>query len=159
MRKSAPPAASLWTIAGLGTTLLWLLAPWPVAQAVLHGAVVVAVLPLLKAPLSSGLWALAAGWVVDLSLRVQPHPGGTPWADLTLVLFLRWAVRMWPPPDRAGYVVRLLGGLLLHGLLQQLALTLANGPHAWGTAWLWAVAAGLAWGVWGDRLFRAYWTR
>lgn len=153
MRRQAPPLAGLWAYAGLGVTLLWATARWPVPQAMLHGFLVVALLPLMKEPLASGLWALGAGWVVDLSLRLQPHPGGSAWADLTLVLFLKAAVRLWPPPDLGGYRIRLLGGLLLHGLLVQLTLTLANGPHAWGTAWIWAVASGLLWAGWSWSLY------
>lgn len=156
MRKSPPPLAGLWAYAGLGVVLLWTTARWPVPQAMLHSLLVVALLPLMKDALATGVWALAAGWVMDLALRLQPHPGGTAWADLTMVLFLRAAVRLWPPPDRSGYVLRLLGGLLIHGLLVQSALSLANGPHAWGAAWLWGAASGLLWGGWTWKQYLAH---
>lgn len=150
-QRSAPPSARPWAWIALGLALLPALAPWPVAQGLVHGFLIAVLLPLVPDPLAAGLGALAAGWLSEATLRSMPHPGGAAWADLSLVLFVRLADRIRPPDSRWIYVPRLIGILLLHALLIHLAVYLANGPHAWGRVWMWPPLTALLWGppCWG----------
>lgn len=146
MRRTPPPAARPWAWATLGLAAIWLLAPWPVAQGAVHGFLVVSMAPVMDEALTAGCWAIAAGWLVEASLRMMPHLGGTAWADLSLVLLVRAASRMWPPDGRWAYVARLVPTLFLQGILVHGAMALANGGHGWGSAWIWSAASGLLWG-------------
>lgn len=135
-----------WAWLALGLALLPVLAPWPVAQGILHGFLIAALLPLVPDPLMAGLLALAAGWLTEGTLGMVPHLGGVAWGDLSLILLVRMADRFRPPDSRWIYTSRVVGILILQGLLIHAAVFLANGPHAWGTVWLWPPLTALLWG-------------
>src|ERR1035438_10403302 len=84
MAAPSPTRQNLLCAATLG--LLFLSAPFPQVQIVLHALLVLALAPRPGAPLATAFWALAAGWSLEGALRLYPHLGGTPWADLTLAL-------------------------------------------------------------------------
>lgn len=134
-----------WAWLALGLALLPVTAPWPVAQGLLHGFLLAALLPLLPDPLLAALGALAAGWLTESTLRMVPHPGGVAWADLTLMLFVRMADRLRPPDSRGLYTARIVSILILQGLLIHGAVFIANGAHAWGTVWFWPPLTALLW--------------
>ena len=135
-----------WVCLALGLALLPMLAPWPVAQSLLHGFLIAALVPLIPDPLAAGLGAVAAGWLTESTLRLVPHLGGMAWANLSLMLFIRLADGLRPPDSRWVYVARIVSILILQGLLLHGATYLANGPHAWGALWLWTPLAALLWG-------------
>ena len=131
---------------------IWFTAPWPSLQAVFHAALTLGFAPLESIPLMVGLWAVAAGWVAEGTLRMVPHPGGAAWADLTLALAVYFLNRFWPPDRRLIWWARLAGFTLLHALLVHLAVALAAGSHAWGRGWFWALLASPLWAMLAWRL-------
>ena len=118
---------------------LVLLAPWPGAQAILHAALVLGFALDPASLLLTALWSAAGGWAVEGSLRLYPHYGGTPWADMSVSLLAAWMLREWSTPSARGWLGRqaLLAGLWL--LLVHLCVRLAAGPHLWGSAWAWVL--------------------
>ena len=83
---NAPARVRSSLICLLALVGIFFTAPWPSLQAVFHVALVLGLAPLQPVPLMAGLWAVAAGWVVEGTLRMVPHPGGAAWVDLTLTL-------------------------------------------------------------------------
>jgi len=149
--RPLPPTVlrqNLLCAAGLAAVLLT--SPFPSLQAVVHAALVLALAPRIGAPLSGALWALAAGWAVELSLRLPPHLGGTAWADLTVVLIAGWTATRWPLDGLKDWLARLAALAALHVLLLHGMVRLAAGPHPWGWSWLWTLLSlpFWGWGVW-----------
>ncbi len=131
---------------GVTLGLVALTAPFPVVQAILNALLVLALAPRPGAPLSGALWAVAAGWVLEGSLRLYPHLGGTAWANLSVVLLAGWMTGRWPLESLRGWLLRLAGLGVLHGLLVQGAVRLAAGPHPWGWGWLASLLTLPLWG-------------
>ena len=137
-------------VSGLALAGLLLLAPWPGPQALLHIAFVLGFALDPESALLTALWSAAGGWVVEGTLRIYPHYGGTPWADMSVSLLAWWMLREWPVDSLKGWMGRqaVLAGLWI--LLVHVAVRLAAGPHVWGTGWVWALI-GLplwAWAAW-----------
>jgi hypothetical protein len=150
MRPAAPSPTRQHLLCAAALGLLFLSAPFPRFQPVVHVVLVLALAPRAGSPLSGALWAIAAGWVLEGSLRLYPHLGGTAWANLSVTVLAGWMAGHWPLETLKGWMARLAGLLLLHTLLVHLAVRLASGPHAWGFGWFWA---GLslplwAWAAW-----------
>ena len=143
----APPLVRPTILCALVLVGIFFAAPWPALQAVLHATLVLGLAPLEAVPLVAGLWAILAGWTVESTLRLTPHPGGTAWADLTLTLAVLFLNRYWPPDRRFMWWARLAGFTLLQTLLVHLAVVLANGAHTWGRGWLWALLASPLWAM------------
>jgi len=144
---------NLLCAAALG--LVFLSAPFPRLQVVIHVLLVLALAPRAGSPLSGVLWAGAAGWALEGSLRLYPHLGGTAWADMTLTLLAGWMAGRWPLEGMKSWLARLAGLLVAHTLLVHLAVRLASGPHAWGFGWLWSL---LSLPVWGWAVWRLMYT-
>jgi hypothetical protein len=135
---------NLYCAVNLG--LIFLSAPFPQVQLVFHAMLVLALAPRPGGPLPSALWALAAGWALEGTLRLYPHLGGTPWADMTLVLLASWMAGRWPLEGLKGWLVRLAAFSVLQVLLVHGAVALAAGPHPWGWGWLWILLSLPLWG-------------
>ncbi|HEX4845549.1 MAG TPA: hypothetical protein VFV26_04975 [Geothrix sp.] len=150
MRIPAPPASRQNLLCAAALGLVFLCAPFPRAQSVIHVVLVLALAPRVGAPLATALWAGAAGWALEGSLRLYPHLGGTAWADMSMALVAGGMAGRWPLEGLKGWFARLAGLLALHTLLVHGAVRLASGPHAWGTGWLWAAFTLPLWGwaVW-----------
>jgi len=146
VRSAAPSRARQHLLCAAALGLLVLTAPFPMVQVVLHAVLVLALAPRSGEPLSGALWALAAGWALEGTLRLYPHLGGTAWADLSLVLLAGWMAGRWPLEGLKGWLVRLAGLGVLHTLLVHGAVTLAAGSHPWGWGWLWTLLALPLWG-------------
>jgi hypothetical protein len=143
------PVPTLWRqnlLCALGLGLVALTAPFPRLQGVVHVLLVVALVPRVGASLTAALWAIAAGWTVEGSLRFYSHLGGTAWADLSLVLLASWMAGRWPLEDLKGWFSRLLGLTILQACLVHFAVRLAAGPHPFGWGWLWALVTLPLWG-------------
>lgn len=155
MRTSAPSLTrqNLFCAAALG--LIVLSAPFPMLQAVLHAALVLALAPRTESPLFGTLWALAAGWALEGTLRLYPHLGGTAWADMTLTLLASWMAGRWPLEGLKGWWVRLASLSLLHALLVHGAVRLATTSHPWGWGWFWTLLSVPLWGWLTWRLLHA----
>ena len=115
MRISEPSASRQNLLCAAALGLLFLSAPFPRIQLVLHAMLVLALAPRPGAPLVGALWALAAGWTLEGSLRLYPHLGGTAWADLTLTLLAGWMDGRWPLEGLKGWLARLAGAGAVRG--------------------------------------------
>lgn len=114
-------------------------APWPGLQAVLHAFLVIGLAPEFRSSLVGVLWAAAAGWVLEGSLRLYPHLGGTALANMIVCLLMSWTLRQWPPRSAKPYWVRLAAFAVLHLLLVHSLVFFAAGSHAWGSGPLWTL--------------------
>lgn len=146
MRIPAPSLTRQNLLCAAVLGLMVLSAPFPRIQLVLHAMLVLALAPRPGAPLVGALWALAAGWTLEGTLRLYPHLGGTAWADLTLVLLAGWMAGRWPVEGLKGWLARLAPLVLLQALLVHGAVRLAAGPHPWGWGWLWTLLSLPLWG-------------
>ena len=146
MRVPAPSLARQNLLCAAALGLIFLSAPFPQIQLVLHAMLVLALAPRPGAPLAGALWALAAGWAMESSLRLLPHLGGTAWADLTVTLLAGWMAGRWPLGGLWGWLARLAGFSLLLTLLVHGAVRVATAPHPWGWGWLWTLLSLPLWG-------------
>jgi len=147
MRPSEPTLLRQNLLCGAALGLLFLAAPFPRLQLIVHALLVLALAPRAGAPLFGALWALAAGWGLEGSLRLYPHLGGTPWADLSLALLAGWMAGRWPLEGVKGWLTRLAGLSVLQVLLVHGAVRLASGPHPWGFGWFWILLTLPLWGL------------
>ncbi len=146
MRLATPTLARQNLLCAATLGLVALSAPFPGLQAVLHAALVLALAPRAGAPLFGALWALAAGWTLEGTLRLYPHLGGTAWADLSLALLAGWMDSRWPLEGLKGWLSRLAALSLLHALLVHGAVRLATTAHPWGWGWFWTLLSVPIWG-------------
>lgn len=145
MTRSAPSPLRQDLFCALALALVFLCAPFPRLQAVIHGVLVLALAPRPGSALRTALWAAAGGWALEGAARLYPHMGGTPWADMTVALLAAWIAGRWPVESWRGWLPRLAGLLLLQTALVHGAVRLASGPHPWGTGWVWTLATAPAW--------------
>ena len=128
------------------------LAPWPGPQAVLHIFLVLGLAPGFRSPLVGMCWAAAGGWVLEGTLRLYPHLGGTPFADMLICLLAFSLALRWPPHTLKPFWGRQAALLVLHTLLANLCVSFASGSHRWGTGWLWSLVLIPAWATLALRL-------
>lgn len=147
MRIAAPSMTRQNLLCAANLGLIFLSAPFPRFQIVLHAMLVLALAPRPGAPLVGALWALAAGWAVEGSLRLLPHLGGTPWADMTVVLVVGWMAGRWPSEALKGWLARLAAFSVVHALVLHGAVRLATVSHPWGWGWLWTLLSVPVWGA------------
>lgn len=155
MRIPEPSPTRQHLLCAVVLGLLFLSAPFPGLQPVLHAMLVLALAPRPGAPLGGALWALAAGWALEGSLRLYPHLGGTAWADMTLTLLAGWMAGRWPLEGLKGWLLRLGALSVVHALAIHGAVRLAAGPHPWGWDGLLAVLTVPVWGWISWRLLHA----
>ncbi|HJU83541.1 MAG TPA: hypothetical protein VJ600_04975 [Holophagaceae bacterium] len=139
-----PVVRGLLVLAGL--LLLLLLAPFPGPQAIVHAALVLGLAVDPASSLLTALYAAAAGWMVEGSLRMVPHLGGTAWADMSLALLAAALLRGWPVKTWKEWWPRLLLLHLLQILAVQLAVRMASGTAPWANSWLWSLLTLPLWG-------------
>jgi hypothetical protein len=155
VRIQAPTLVRQNLLCAAALGLLFLSAPFPQAQAVIHGLLVLALAPRAGEPMVGALWALAAGWGLEGTLRLYPHLGGTPWADLSLALLAGWMAGRWPVEELKGWLARLAALSVLHALLVHGAVALAAGFHPWGWGGFWTLLTVPLWGWFTWRLLHA----
>ena len=127
-------------------------APWPGLQAILHVFLVLGLAPGFPSPLQGMFWAAWAGWVLEGTMRVYPHLGGTALGDMLTCLLAVWLLLQWPPHSLKPYWGRQAGLVLVHFLLVTACVRVAAGPHAWGLGWVWAMASIPLWATLALRL-------
>jgi hypothetical protein len=106
---------------------------------VFHAFLVLGLAPEFRSTLTGALWAAAAGWVLEGSLRMYPHMGGTALANMIVCLLVAWTLLQWPPRSSRLYWARMAAFAVLHLLLVHGMVLLAAGTHAWGTGPLWTL--------------------
>jgi hypothetical protein len=127
-------------------------APWPGPQAVLHSFLVLGLAPGFRSPLAAMLWAAAGGWVLEGTLRVYPHLGGTAFANMLVCLLALGLLLRWPPHERQPYWGRQAALVVVHTLTVHLAVRFTAGPHLWGLGWLWSLLLVPVWATLALRL-------
>jgi hypothetical protein len=152
-RRTSAPAVRHGLLALVSLAGIHFTAPWGGLQAVLHAMLVLGLAPEFRSPLVAVLWAAGAGWVLEGSLRLYPHLGGTALANMSLCLLIRWTLMQWPPRERNPYWGRMAAMLVLHALLVHAAVRLAAGPHAWDTGVIWALVSVP---LWATLIFRVH---
>lgn len=155
-RHTSAPAVRHGLLAVASLAGVHFSAPWTGLQAVFHALLVLGLAPEFRSPLVAVLWAAGAGWVLEGSLRVYPHLGGTALANMTLCLFIRWTLVQWPPRERNPFWGRMAAMLVLHALLVHGAVRLAAGPHAWDPGTVWALVSVPFWGTLIFRIHRPF---
>jgi hypothetical protein len=128
-------------------------ASWPGLQAACQAFLVIGLAPEFKSPLVGALWAAAAGWVLEGSLRMYPHMGGTALANMIVCLLVHWTLVQWPPRERYAFWGRLGAFAVLHLLLVHGAVLVAAGAHAWGTGPIWTLLLVPLWGTLALKLY------
>jgi len=141
MNAHTAPVLRRHAIALASVAAIHLTAPWPGIQAIFHAFLVLGLAPGFSTPIQGLLWACAAGWVLEGSLRVYPHLGGTALADMAACLLAYWLVLQWPPHSRNPFWGRMAALVLVHYLMVNILVRFAAGPHVWGYGWIWALAA------------------
>jgi hypothetical protein len=147
MNRSATPMIRQGFMACAALACIPVTASWPGPQWIFHALLVLGLAPEFRSPVVSMLWAAAAGWALEGSLRFYTHLGGTALADMTLCLIVRWTLIQWPPQGRNAFVARLAVFTLLLALAVHTAVRIAAGPHTWGTGVIWALVAVPLWGT------------
>ena len=129
-------ALALATLVGIHFT-----SPWPGLQAIFQVFLVLGLAPVFPSPIQGMVWAAAAGWVLEGTLRGYPHLGGTALGNMLACLLAYGLLLQWPPHTRNPFWGRQAGLVIVHFVLVHLAVGLASGPHAWGYGWLWALVS------------------
>lgn len=127
-------------------------APWPGPQAVLNTFLVLGLAPGFNSPLAGMAWAAAGGWVLEGTLRLYPHLGGTAFGNMLACLLAFSLLLRWPPHTLKPYWGRQAALVIVHALLIHASVRFAAGPHAWGTGWLWSLVLIPAWATLALRL-------
>ena len=133
------PKVGRFILALLCLAGIHLTAPWPGIQAILHTFLVLGLAPGFNAPLTGMLWAAAGGWVLEGTLRIYPHMGGTALANMLVCLLAYGLLLRWPPHTAKPFWGRQAALVIIHSLLVHTVVRLTCGPHAWGTGWLWSL--------------------
>ena len=114
-------------------------APWPGLQAVGNAFLVLGLAPGFDSYLAGLGWAAAGGWILEGTLRLYPHLGGTALGNMVACSLAYGLLLRWPPSSLKPYWGRQACLVIIHALLVHLAVRVAAGAHAWGTGWLWSL--------------------
>ncbi len=131
-------------------------AAWPGVQAAFHAFLVLGLAPEFRSSLVGALWAAAAGWVLEGTLRMYPHMGGTALANMLLCLAVAWTLAQWPPRSSRAYWARLGAFAAVHLLLVHGLVLLAAGSHGWGSGPLWTLLSVPLWASIAFKLYRPH---
>lgn len=141
-------------VATLGLTVMYVLAPWPGPQAVVHSYIVLGLAPELRSYLNCTILAALAGWVLELGLRTYSGMGGTALGNMACAIMLWYSLSISPPERPFTYYLQLVLGVALHTLLVHFCVSAASGIHAWGFGWQWSLVLLPVWGPLAWRLYR-----
>ena len=108
--------------------------------------------PGFTSPLIGMAWAAAGGWVLEGTLKMYPHLGGTAFGNMMACLLAFSLVLRWPPHALKPFWGRQAVLVLIHTLLVHFSVVFAAGPHAWGTGWLWSLLLIPVWATLAQRL-------
>jgi len=134
--------------------ILYILAPWPGPQAVLHAFIVLGLAPELRSYLNCTLLAAAAGWLLELGLRTYAGMGGTALGNMACALLLWYSLSISPPEKHFTYYLQIVLAIALHTFVVHFCVSLASGIHSWGYGWQWSLVLLPVWGPIAWRLYR-----
>jgi len=153
MSRSTVSTKYLILLALLGLVGMYMLAPWPGPQAVLHLFIVLGIAPELRKPLHCALLAAAAGWVLEVAFRTYAGMGGTALGNMICALLLWYSLSIGPPDKPFAYYLQLALAAVLHLALVYLFVSIASGPHLLGYEWQWTL---VLFPLWGSVAWRFY---
>lgn len=145
--RPAPTLVRQVLIAALCLGAIHQTAVWPAIQSIFLVFLVLGVAPEFHSPLVGALWAAAAGWVLEGTLRMYPHMGGTALANMIVCLIAAWTLVQWPPLSSRHYWLRLAAFTVVHYFLVHGLVLVAAGIHTWGLDQAWALATVPLWGT------------
>ena len=114
-------------------------APWPGIQSILNTFLVLGLAPSFDSPLTGVIWAAASGWILEGTLKMYPHLGGTAFANMLMCLLTFNLLLRWPTHGLRIYYGRQVILVVIHTLLVYLSVRLTAGPHTCGTGWVWSL--------------------
>jgi hypothetical protein len=135
-----------WSFSAALLLLIFLTAPFPHVQIVLHAMLVLGISQRADSPVLTALFAALAGWALEGSLRMYPHLGGTAWANLSIALAGVFLARRWPAEGLGVWMARLGGLHVFQILLTHVMVQIACGPHLWGRTWITSLLTLPLWG-------------
>jgi hypothetical protein len=121
--------------------------PWPGIQSAFNTFLILGLAPSFNSPLTGVAWAATSGWILEGTLKLYPHLGGTAFANMLMCLFAFNMLLRWPPHGLKVYWWRQVILVFVHTLLIHLSVRFASGPHIWGTGWIWSLALIPVWGT------------
>ena len=136
---TSSPKVRRFIMALLCLAAIHLTAPWPGIQGLCNVFLVLGLAAGFDSLLTGLLWAAAGGWVLEGTLRMYPHLGGTPLANMVVCGIAYGLLLRWPPHSPKPYWGRQAALVIIHSLLVHLAVRVAAGAHPWGTGWLWSL--------------------
>ncbi|MDR0499520.1 MAG: hypothetical protein LBH03_07325 [Holophagales bacterium] len=139
-------------LSGLGA--MYLFAPWPGPQAVIHVFIVLGIAPELRKPLHCALLAAVAGWILEIAFRTYSGMGGTPLGNMICALLLWYSLSIGPPEKPFVYYLQVALAAVLHSALVYLFVSIASGPHILGYEWEWVLVLFPLWGPVAWRFYR-----
>jgi hypothetical protein len=154
MSQRGAPGAHKGLVAAFCLAVLYVLAPLPGPQAVLHTFIVLGLAPELRSYLNCTVLAAMAGWVAELGLRTYSGMGGTALGNMACALMLWYSLAISPPERQFTYYLQLVLAMILHTLIVHFCVSVASGIHAWGYGWQWSLALLPVWGPLAWRLYR-----
>ena len=146
MNPRSTATTKMALLASFCLSALYILAPWPGPQAVVHVFIVLGLAPELRTYLNCALLAAIAGWILELSLRTYSGMGGTPTANMLCALLLWYSLYISPPERNFGYYIQLVLSVILHTFITYFLVNIAAGPHVMGYGWQWSLALLPLWG-------------
>ncbi len=153
-RHNAAPNLTLLLVTPLILGAVHFTSPWPIVQAVVHVFLVLGLAPEFRSPLVGVCWAGLAGWVLEGSLRLYPHLGGTALANMIVCLLVTWTLNRWPPRETRFYWGRMAVFTILHTALVHLTVRVAAGPHPWDSGAFWALVLLPVWATLAFKIYR-----
>ena len=147
MNPRSATSTRLGLTLAIALVLLYLLAPWPAPQAVVHVFIVLGIAPGLRTPLYCAFLAAFAGWQLELVLRTYPVLGGTATGNMVCALLFWYSLSVSPPEKPFSYYFQLILAVILHTVVVRFFVNLASGPHLLGYGWQWSLVLLPAWGA------------
>lgn len=128
--------------------------PWSGIQSAFNAFLVLGLAPSFNSPLTGASVAAASGWILEGTLKIYPHLGGTAFANILMCLLAFNLLLRWPPHDLRIYWWRQAILVAVHTLVVHLSVSFAAGPHIWGNGWFWSSILIPIWGTIAMRIYQ-----
>lgn len=115
-------------------------APWPGIQSAFNTFLVLGLAPSFNSPLIGVILAATSGWILEGTLKMYPHLGGTAFANILVCLLAFNLLLRLPPHDLRPYWWRQVILVAVHTVIIHMSVRFAAGPHIWGNGWVYSSA-------------------